>query len=223
MCIIFVKYLLHCSTRNSWQRFVSSWRLSTRHSLHDTGITWIAILLNWDADLHLHARCEFPIEMAISNAKVAKGNFCTQESLCLLCTPLAPPIIQARSPINCNSTFLTPGSFPRNAQLSKTLYSKRHTHHHQLTHTHHHSLPPISLQPKHTSMSFFPIFYPTVAPPLYDKISAHLHRLHVWKKTIAPPGLAWYNNVLLWLYEEWQLLYWLLCPSTEKKDRISSA
>jgi hypothetical protein len=38
------------------------------------------------------------MKMAISVFKVARGNFCTQESLCLLCTPLDTPIDQPLPP-----------------------------------------------------------------------------------------------------------------------------
>jgi hypothetical protein len=38
------------------------------------------------------------MDMAISVFKVARGNFCTQESLCLLCTPLDTPINQPLPP-----------------------------------------------------------------------------------------------------------------------------
>ncbi len=46
------------------------------------------------------------IEMAISVSKVARGNFCTQESLCLLCTPLAGTHQQTSSVITDQNSLV---------------------------------------------------------------------------------------------------------------------
>ncbi len=159
------------------------------------------------------------MEMAISVAKVAKGNFCTQETLRQLRTPLSLPNIQ-HTPITaltniCHTSpnppsiyhapFLSSGAHSRHASLSKTPYSKPCTNHRSSTPPHHSTLFPIFLRQRNTSSSNSPHqlfhFYPEVAPRPYDKISAHLHRLHVQKKSSPlPPGLAWSNSVLLWLY-----------------------
>ncbi len=150
------------------------------------------------------------IKMAISIAKVAKGKFFTQETLRQLRTPLALPTIQ-HTPITtltnvCNTSpnpppiylapFLTPGPHSRHASLSKTPYSKPCTNHCSSTPPHHFTLFHIFLRCHNTSRSksphqLFPFFYPAVAPLPYDKISAHLHCLHVQKKALPlPPGLA---------------------------------
>ncbi len=79
------------------------------------------------------------MEMAISATKVAKGRFCTHETLRQLRTPLAlpptqpsPPVtlsnVSIRSPLHHYQTpFTTPGSHARHPWLSKTPYSQPHT------------------------------------------------------------------------------------------------
>jgi hypothetical protein len=135
------------------------------------------------------------IKMAISIAKVAKGNFCTQDTLQQLRIPIALPSNQQSPPvpISCVTTctpphqyhllFVTPGSNACHTQLSKTPYSQPHTTHCSSTPSHHSTLFPIFLRchktSRHRSPRFFPIFYPTNAPQPYDKICTHLHRLHV--------------------------------------------
>ncbi len=183
------------------------------------------------------------MEMAIIVTKVAKDNFCTQESLHLLCTPIALPVIQKYSPkpaahgsftddsppVNRHSPFLTPVSSSCNAQ---TLYSKYHTHHHHLTHTNYGLLSPTSPRCKRTLMSktphqFFPLFCPAVVPWPYDKIPAHLTCLHVCKKTVIPPDLDWSDSIRFGCIRNSNscihfTLVRLLCPTTEKKDKILS-
>ncbi len=141
------------------------------------------------------------MEMAISIAKVAKGNSWTQETLWQLRNPLALSMIQ-HTPITTITNVLktsptpqpiyhapvvTPGAHACHASSSKTTYSKSQTNHLSLTSPHHPTLFPIFLRHHNTSKSesphqFFPLFYPAVAPQPYDKISAHLHCLHVHKK-----------------------------------------
>ncbi len=86
------------------------------------------------------------MEMAISIARVAKGNFCMQETLRQLCTPLTLPMIQhapIMTPINvCNTSpnpppiyhapVVTPRSCACHESSTKTLYSKPCTNHHLL-------------------------------------------------------------------------------------------
>ncbi len=72
-----------------------------------------------------------------------------------------------------------------------------------------------------------PLFYPTAAPQPYDKIMAHLNRLHVKKMTIATTG----SSLILISYFFRCIrnsnsgihiaLVWLLCPLMEKKDTFS--
>ncbi len=142
------------------------------------------------------------MEMAISIAKVAKGNFCTQKTLQQLHTSLTLPTIQhtpIMAPINvCNTSpnpppihhapVITPRACLCHASSSKTLYSKPRTNHCLSTPPHHFTLFPIFLRCNNTkkSKSVFPLFYPAVAPQPYDKFSAHLHHLHVQKKTFPP-------------------------------------
>jgi hypothetical protein len=147
------------------------------------------------------------MEMAISVAKVTKGNFCTQDTLQQLPIPIALPSNQQSPPvpISCVTTctpphhyhlpFVTPGSNAHHTWLSKTPYSQPHTTHRSSTPSHHPTLFPIFLRchktSRHRSPCFFPIFYPTNAPRPFDKICAHLHHLHVWKKdTLISPDLV---------------------------------
>jgi hypothetical protein len=152
------------------------------------------------------------MEMAISVFKVVRGNFCTQESLHLLCTPLDTPINQPLPPtqtgiassmnnsphIRLDSTWFAASSCGRTIQLLRALYTKHCSHNHPSSCSHHLSISPTFLQRKQTPMSktpcqLFPLFYPTVAPRPYDKIMAHLNRLHVQKKPVATTGssLIW--------------------------------
>ncbi len=152
------------------------------------------------------------MEMAISVFKVARGNFCMQESLHMLQTPLETPAIQPLPPIQNDITSPTnilrriklhPTLFTANYQghtvrLPWTPYMKHCNHNHSSSCPHRLSLSPTSPWHKQTPMSktpwqLFPLFYPTVAPRPYDKIMAHLNRLHVQKKTVATSGssLIW--------------------------------
>jgi hypothetical protein len=146
-------------------------------------------------------------EMAISVAKVARGNFCTQESICLLSTPHSIPTTQilpsipttnARTSINpaimsLHPNFVTPGSQSCKVCLTRSPYSKNQPHHRPSTNNHKRPSSLTSLRRKFIPMSktprqLYPLFYPTIAPQPYDKITAHLHRLHKQKKTTLPTG-----------------------------------
>ena len=145
------------------------------------------------------------MEMAISVAKAARGNFCTQESIHLLSTPHSIPTTQilpsipttnARTSINPEITslhpnFVTPGSQSRMVCLTRSPYSKNQPHHQPSTNNHKRPLAITSLWQKRIPMSktprqLYPLFCPTIAPQPYDKITAHLHRLHKRKKTTLP-------------------------------------
>ncbi len=123
------------------------------------------------------------METPISIAKVAKGNFCTQETLWQLHTPLTIPTIQ-HTPITtqiniCNTSpkpppiyhapVVTPRTHACHAGSTKTPYSKPHTNHRSLTPPHHLTLFPIFLRCNNTSKfksphQLFPLFYLAVVP-----------------------------------------------------------
>jgi hypothetical protein len=105
------------------------------------------------------------MKMAISVAKVAKGNFCMQETLQQLRTPLALPMIQ-HTPITttinvCNTSsdpppiyhalIVTPRTCTCLASSTMTPYSKPCTNHRSLTPPHHLTLFPIFLRHNKTS------------------------------------------------------------------------
>ena len=147
------------------------------------------------------------MEMAISVAKVARGNFCTQESIRLLSTPhsipttrILPsiPTTNACTSINPAITslyqnFVTPGSQSRKVCLTRSPYLKNQSHHQPSTNNHKRPSSLTSLWQKCIPMSktlcqLYPLFCPTIAPQPYDKITAHLHCLHKQKKTTLPTG-----------------------------------
>jgi hypothetical protein len=122
------------------------------------------------------------MEMAISIAKVAKGNFYTQETLRQLRTPLTLPRIQhtlITAPINvCNTSpnpppiyhapTITPRPHACHVSSTKTPYSKSCTNHHSSTPPHHLTLFPIFLRSYNTLKTksphqFFLLFYPAIA------------------------------------------------------------
>jgi hypothetical protein len=122
------------------------------------------------------------MEMAISVFKVARGNFCTQESLCMLQTPLETPDIQPLPPIQnditsptnilrqikLHPTLFTASYQGHTVQLPWTPYTKHCNHNHSSSCPHRLSLSPTSPRRKRTLMSktprqLFPLFYPTVA------------------------------------------------------------
>jgi hypothetical protein len=100
------------------------------------------------------------MEMAISVFKVARDNFCTQEFLPLLLTPLDTPNSQPptqtkiassmnNSPqIRLHSTWFAASSRGRTVQLPRALYTKHCNHNHQSSCPHRLSLSPTSLQCK---------------------------------------------------------------------------
>ncbi len=104
------------------------------------------------------------MEMAISIAKVAKGNICMQETLRQMHTPLTLPTIRhtpITTPINvCNSSpnppliyhalVVRPRTCTCHERSTKTLYSKPQTNHRLLTPPHHLTLFPIFLRPNNT-------------------------------------------------------------------------
>ena len=61
------------------------------------------------------------MKMAISVFKVARGNFCMQESLCMLRTPLETPAIQPLPPIQNDIT--SPTNILRRIKLHPTLFT----------------------------------------------------------------------------------------------------
>ncbi len=101
------------------------------------------------------------MEMAIRVFKVARGNFCTQESLCLLLTPLDTPVNLPLPPtktiisssmndsphIRLHSTWVAASSRGRTIQLPRALYTKHHNHNHPSFCTHCLSISPTSLRP----------------------------------------------------------------------------
>ncbi len=92
------------------------------------------------------------MEMAISVAKVARENFCTQESIRLLSTPhsipttiilSSIPTTNARTSNNpaitsLHPNFVTPGSQSRKFCLTRSPYSKNQPHHQPSTNNHKH-------------------------------------------------------------------------------------
>ncbi len=91
------------------------------------------------------------MEMAISVSKVARGIFCTQESLCLLCTPLEapvskpPPSSQTRIALSKNvfphiklhSTLFAASSHSRIVWLPRTPHNKHCNYNHPSSCSHH--------------------------------------------------------------------------------------
>ena len=136
------------------------------------------------------------MEMAISVARVAKANFCTQDTLRQLNIPSVVPKAQphltvsttrsnTRSPLH--STYLppaTPGSHKRNNHINRSLYSRNDTSHQSSTPSHHPTLFPIFLHgkkiPRHGTPRLYSIFYPadalcnqTIRYPPTSTISIH--------------------------------------------------
>ena len=147
------------------------------------------------------------MKMAISIARVAKANFCLQDTLCQLNIPSVIPKTQpnptvpttrsnTQSPLHATHFQpATPGSHRRHNCLSRSTYSRHDTSHRSSTPPHHPTLFPIFLCckkiPRHKTPGLYSIFYPTDALRPDDKISAHLHHLHTRKKDVlVSPGLA---------------------------------
>jgi hypothetical protein len=137
------------------------------------------------------------VEMAISIAKVAHGNFCTQETLLLLCTPLlktsshlwnkeVPPHTPSK---HTGTTTLkqprtmTPRHSACSARLSKSPYFFSRTFQPSSPLSKQTSLLPALIhQPRNamnkTPWQVVPTSTPTTDLRPCDKICAHLHRLH---------------------------------------------
>ena len=142
------------------------------------------------------------VEMAISVAKVVHGNFCMQETLQVLHTPQLkpssnlpyrqtpnhPPTKQTGPTTLKQSGAITQGNSARSARLSKSPYYNSCTHR---------STPPLSEQTSHlpvlirqphnvrnkTQWQVLLTATPNTDLRPYDKICAHLHRLHTRMKT----------------------------------------
>ena len=147
------------------------------------------------------------MEMAISAARIVKANFCTQDTLHQLNIPIVIAHIQSHPPVptthattrappnNTHLPLATPESHICHNCFPRTPYSLPLTSHQSSTLSHHPTLFPIFLRghkiPRHRTPCLYSIFYPANAPRPYNKISAHLHHLHVQKKDIlVSPGLA---------------------------------
>ena len=137
------------------------------------------------------------VEMAISVARVARDNSCTQETLRLLRTPLRKtsshlrkkdvhlhtPSMHIASPTVTQPSISTPCHSAFYSRLSKSPYCYSRTHPHPLPLSKQQSLLPArTRQPRgamyKTLRQVFPTAPPTTDLRPYDKIRAHLHRLH---------------------------------------------
>ncbi len=138
--------------------------------------------------------------MAISVAKVARGNFCSQEVIKVLRTlqhgkpkyreqtqpcPLCP---HATSQTQKTTIRATPGSLSCLDCLSRPLYHCIQPANQTNLPAIHLVLYPMFIHPPRIPMSKGPQHtYPTATPyktlRLYDKICAHLCCLHTWIKT----------------------------------------
>jgi hypothetical protein len=142
------------------------------------------------------------VKMAISAAKVVRGKFCMQETLQVLHTPQLKPSsnLSYRQTPNCPPSKQTgpttlkqsgatiQGNSACSACLSKSPYYNSCTHR---------STPPLSEQTSHLTMlirqphnvrnitqwQVLLMATPNTDLRLYDKICAHLHRLHTRMKT----------------------------------------
>jgi hypothetical protein len=147
------------------------------------------------------------MEMAISVARVAKANFCSQDTLRQLNIPSVIPKTQPhptvpstrsniRSPLHVTQLpQTTPGSHRRHTCLNQLPYSHHGTSHRSPTPPRHPTLFPIFLCykkiPRHRTPNLYSIFYPADALQPNDKIFTHLHPLHTRKKDfLVSPGLA---------------------------------
>jgi hypothetical protein len=102
------------------------------------------------------------MEMAISVFKVARGNFYTKESLCLLCTPLDTTVNQPLPPtqtviasstnnsphIRLHSTWFAASSHGHTIRLPRTPYTKHYNHNYPSSCSHRLSISHTSLQHK---------------------------------------------------------------------------
>jgi hypothetical protein len=144
------------------------------------------------------------VEMAISLAKVARGNFCTQETLLLLRIPLlktsshlrnkeVPP--QTPSKHTGTTTLkqprtMTPRHSARSARLPKSPYFFSRTHRPTPPLSKQTSLLPALIhQPRNamnkTPWQVVPMSTPTTDLRPYDKVCVHLNRLHTRIKALV--------------------------------------
>jgi hypothetical protein len=119
------------------------------------------------------------MEMAINVARVAKANFCSQDTLCQLNIPSIIPKTQPHPtvPSTCSNiqsplhaTQLpptTPGSYRRHNHLNRLPYSRHDTSHQSSTPPRHPILFLIFLRykkiPRHRTPNLYSIFYPADA------------------------------------------------------------
>ena len=137
------------------------------------------------------------VEMAISVAKVARDNSCTKETLLLLRTPLRKisshprkkevhlhtPSKRIGTPTVKQSRLSTPCQAACYSRLSKSPYCYSRTHPHPLPVSKQQSILPARIrQPRGAMFKTLRQVFPTATPNTdlrpYDKIRAHLHRLH---------------------------------------------
>ena len=141
------------------------------------------------------------VVMAISVAKVARGNFCTQNNLRLLHMPTCKSSSDLRNKQVPNYTSLTqmgntpvkqPGTMTschsaRSARLSKPPYYNSWTHQSPPLLTKTQALLPARIHQPRDAMNkknrqVFPASTPTTDLRPKNKICAHLHRLHTRRK-----------------------------------------
>jgi len=137
------------------------------------------------------------VEMAISIAKVARDNSCTQETLLLLQTPLLKtsshlwnkevrfhtPSTHIGTPTLKQLRFMTPCHSARYSHFSKSPYCYSRHHPPPFPLSKQQSLLSVRiLQPRDAMNKILRQVFPTATPTTdlrpYDKIPAHLHRLH---------------------------------------------
>jgi hypothetical protein len=144
------------------------------------------------------------VEMAISVAKIARGNFCTQDSLRILHTPVSktslnlrtkytPPlttIAPTGTPTMRHSGTITPQKAARSAWLSKSPYASAHTNQTFPPSSKQISILLVRIRQTRKTMNrnlrqVFPMATPTIYLRPYNKIVAHLQRLHTRRKIQA--------------------------------------
>ncbi len=158
------------------------------------------------------------MEMAISVAKVAKGNFCIQESIRLLSTPhsipttrILPsiPTTDPHTSINPATTsiipnFVTPGSQSRKVRSTRSPYSKDQPHHQPSTNNHKRPLAITSGENAsqwvklHTNYTHY--FAQLLLLDLMIRSLLTFIAFTSKRKPPFLPDLAWSDSVLLWLY-----------------------
>jgi hypothetical protein len=144
------------------------------------------------------------VDMAISVAIVVHGNFCTQETLLLLRTPLLKtsshlqnkevpphtPSKHTRTTTLKQPRAMTPRHSACSARLSKSLYFFSSTHQLSSPLSKQTSLLPALIRQPHNAMNktprqVVPTSTPTTDLRPYDEICMHLHRLHTRIKALV--------------------------------------